>query len=206
LRYKAQWGFTLIEVTIAVTLLALVTTVLYGAFYLGHRAAEKAQARFEENQRVRSLEELLGGYIRSAYPYRPSVRDPAIFFSGEENRLTFVSALSMGVGNRGMSKISLVWEGEENGEGLLILREKIPVHMDGQGEGGGYENSEVLHKKVAGFRIEYLDSQSQEEDWIVQWDGAEKKVLPRAIRINVVSGRGEEQKWVFPIMMSVLVL
>src|SRR3990167_2147741 len=66
--FKSQIGFTLIEVTIAITLLALIAMTLYGAFYLGHRAVEKSQARSDESQKIRSREDLLAGYIRSAYP------------------------------------------------------------------------------------------------------------------------------------------
>src|SRR3972149_3660134 len=93
---KIENGFTLIEVTIAITLLALIAMTLYGAFYLGHRAVEKSQARSDESQKIRSREDLLAGYIRSAYPVRFSRQTPEIYFSGQENRLEFVSALSSG--------------------------------------------------------------------------------------------------------------
>lgn len=201
---KIQKGFTLIEVTIAMTLLALMVMILYGAFYLSHRAVEKAQARSEESQRVRSVGDLLAGYIRSAYPYRFSLQDPAIFFSGAENRLTFVSALSSGMGGRGMSEIIISWDGEGEGAGLLTLEEEIPVRLEGQEDGAGYRNKVVLNQGVRGFRIDYLDPQSEEERWVEQWDGRERKVLPRAVRMNLRGERGEEINWVFPIMMSVL--
>ncbi len=201
---KTQNGFTLIEVTIAMTLFALMAMILYGAFYLGHRAVDKAQIRSEESQRLRSVVDLLAGYIRSAYPYRPSLKDPSIFFSGEENRLTFVSALSSGMGGRGMSEISISWGGEGDGSGLLTLAEKIPVRVESEGDSGGYRNSVVLGQGVRGFRIEYLEPQSEEERWVEQWDGRERKLLPRAVRLKHRGERGEEIQWVFPTMMSVL--
>ncbi|MFQ5904753.1 MAG: type II secretion system protein GspJ [Candidatus Binatia bacterium] len=201
---KFQIGFTLIEVTIAMTLFALMAMILYGAFYLGHRAVEKTTARSEKSQRLRSGEELLAGYVRSAYPYRSSRKDPSIFFSGGEDRLTFISALSVGMGGRGMSEVSISWDGEGDGAGLLILEEKTPVRLEPQGDGAGYRNSVVLRQGVRDFHIDYLDSRSEEESWVEQWDGEERKILPRAVRLSLQEEGGKEVQWVFPIMMSVL--
>ena len=202
--FKSQIGFTLIEVTIAITLLALIAMTLYGAFYLGHRAVEKSQARSDESQKIRSREDLLAGYIRSAYPYRPSREVPSVFFSGQEDRLSFVSALSSGMGGRGLSEVTISWEGGEDGTGLLTLEEKIPLRLGGEGDNGGYRNSVVLGQGVRGFRIDYLGLQGGEENWVDQWDGKERKALPRAVRLSHQGEKGEEIQQVFPIMMSVL--
>jgi general secretion pathway protein J len=201
---KSQMGFTLIELTIAMTLLALMTVILYGAFYLGQRAIEKAQVRNEESQRLRSVEEILAGYIRSAYPYRATLKDPTIFFSGEENRLTFVSAQSLGMGGRGMAEVSISWNGEGDGTGQLKLEEQIPVRLEEESVGEGYRSGVVLGEAVTAFHMDYLDPQSEEERWVHQWDGREKKSLPRAVRLSQRGKRGEEIRWVFPVMMTVL--
>ena len=201
---KSQIGFTLIELTIAITLLALIAVTLYGAFYLGQRALVKSQIRSEESQRLRSAGDLLAASIRSAYPYRFSRTAASIFFSGQEDRLTFVSALSSGMGGRGMSEITISWQGGEDGTGLLALEEKIPVRLGSEGENGGYRNSVILGQGIKGFSINYLDPQSEEERWVDQWDGGEQKALPRAVRLKYQGDNGEEVQWVFPIMMSVL--
>ncbi len=200
--FSIQSGFTLLEVSIAMSLMVLVTLVLYGAFHLGQRAMEKARVRSEQSQKARLSGELLAGYVRSAYPYHISPKDPAIFFSGDEHRLTFVSALSIGMGGRGMSEVSLSWGGEATGVGDLIFEERMPVRPGGGG--GGYDNGMVLRENIRGLRIEYLDPQSRDEHWVEQWDGGERKMLPRAIRLSHLGDRGETVQWVFPIMMSVL--
>jgi general secretion pathway protein J len=199
---KSQHGFTLVELTVAMTLLALMTVILYGAFYLGHRAIEKSQARSEESQRIRSVEEILAGYIRSAYPYRSSAKEPFLLFSGGESSLAFVSALSLGLGGRGMSQITIHWNGDGNGSGQLVLEEKIPLRLEEEPPSEGYRNRVVLGEKVRNFQIDYLDGDQQE--WLKQWDGKEKKGLPRAIRLSQRNSDGKEIQWVFPVMMSVL--
>ena len=202
---KSKRGFTLIELTLAMTLAVMIVTLLYMAFYLGYRAMEKASGRSELSQRLRSIESFLGGYIRSAYPYRDLSQGSAIFFSGEEDRLTFISAFSIGVGGRGMSKISLSWSDEEGGN--FILEEEIPVRLRSEEEkenGGGYRNRMILWQGVRELRIEYLDPQGDGEDWTEQWDGRERRVLPRAVRFGLRGEGQEEIHWVFPVMMSVL--
>ena len=201
---RSRNGFTLIELTIAMTLLALIVVTLYGAFYLSQRAVEKSQSRSEESQRLRAAGDLLAGYIRSAYPFRDSRQNQSIRFSGQGDRLAFVSALSSGMGGRGMSEITISWEGEEGGTGLLTLEEKIPLRSEGQEEGAGYRNSVIVGQGIRELRIEYLDPQGEEEHWVDQWDGKERKALPRAVRLNYLGEKGEEVRWSFPIMMSVL--
>ncbi|MGH7829043.1 MAG: type II secretion system protein GspJ [Candidatus Binatia bacterium] len=201
---KCQAAFTLIEVVLAMTLLALMVTVLYGAFHLGHRAAEKVQDHIDESQRLRSLGEFLGTYLRSAYPYRPSPRDSAIFFFGDEESLAFVSAVSVGMGGRGMAKISLTLiHGGAEGN-VLTLEEEVPVRAQEAGQAAGNRSSIVLQEGVRDLRLDYLDPQSDEERWIEQWDGRERRSLPRAVRIHLRDERGEETQWIFPMMISVL--
>jgi prepilin-type N-terminal cleavage/methylation domain-containing protein len=199
---KIENGFTLIEIVISVTLLALIATTLYGAFYLGHRALLAAQARSEENQRLRSAGDLLAGYVRSAYPYRLKREDPSVRFSGEESSLSFVSALSSGMGGRGMSQIR-IWHEEGEGTGALALEEKIPLGAAAEEE-GGYRNKVLLDQGITALRLEYLDPQGADERWVERWDGKEKRILPRAVRLRYYASSGEEIEWVFPIMMSVL--
>ena len=90
-RPQNSLGFTLIEVVLALSIFALIGAVLYGAFSLSHSAVAKSQASFEDNQKLRSFTDLLGSYVRSAYPYRQSVQDTTVFSDGQEDLLTFVS-------------------------------------------------------------------------------------------------------------------
>lgn len=200
--WKSRGGFTLIEVTIATFLFAVIAAILYGTFYLGHRAVEKGQARFEASQSERSEVELLAGYIRSAYPYRAS--DQSIFFSGEETWVDFVSALSSGMGGRGMARVLLAWEQGPDGDGLLALEERVPVRSESAEESSGYRNRVVLRRGLESVRMEYLELKDGEEVWVKHWDGKEKRGLPRAVRIHLVSAHGSETQWDYPVMMSVL--
>jgi len=180
---------------------SMIAAILYGALYLSRRAVAKATLSAETGQRERMLGSFLGGYVRSAFPYRISAQDPSIYFYGEESRVAFVSAMSRGLGGRGLAKITVQWEQE--GE-PLTLDEEMPVRLGEQQEGLGYRNRIVLYPAVDSFQIDYLSPDGDEADWVERWDGAERKSLPRAIRIRLRAA-GEKKQWVVPIMMKALV-
>jgi general secretion pathway protein J len=202
---KSQTGFTLLEVLLAMTIFALIGTILYGAFSIGHGAVEKSQASFTHNQKLRSFADLLGSYVRSAYPYRPSVQDPTIFFIGEEDELTFVSSFSLAMGGRGMAKVRLFWEsnGEKDG-GVLRLEEETPVRVQTEEGSEGHTNGMVIREGVREFRIYYLDPKSEDEKWEERWDAKERNALPRAVRLNYRAEERREVQWIFPVMINVL--
>ena len=205
-RPQNSLGFTLIEVVLALSIFALIGAVLYGAFSLSHSAVAKSQASFEGNQKLRSFTDLLGSYIRSAYPYRQSAQDTTVFFDGQEDQLTFVSSISLAMGGRGMSKIRVAWEPAEEGEGPIQLEEEVPVRfkLSGDNDPGGLRNDVVIRERVKDLRFAYLDTKSEDERWEERWDGREKLALPRAVRVSYRNHDGKEIRWVFPLMISVL--
>ena len=198
-------GFTLIEVVLAMTLMALITLILSGTFHLGYRAEERIEERFRENQRIRSIEELLGGYVRSAYPYSAN-GNTGPFFLGAQDRLAFVSAHSTMIGERGMSRVTLGWLEAPDGTHSVVLEEALPVYGGEEEEARGFETRVVLAQDVRGLRIDYLDSTDPAgEIWVEAWDGQERRTLPRAVRIVLqTEGAPYRTEWVFPVMIQVL--
>lgn len=199
---RASAGFTLIEVLLSLTIFALMGTVLYGAFSLGHSAMAKSELSFTQAQQTRTRSDLLASYLRSAYPYRESPQDPGPYFYGESQALEFVSVYSHGLGGRGMAKITITGDEDGRGRALVKLTESVPVNL---GEGAGaHAHSLTLQEDVRDFAIAYLDPRSELEQWTDRWDAKEHGMLPRAVRLSYRLGHGEEVRWVFPLMMAVL--
>jgi general secretion pathway protein J len=203
-RKSAAAGFTLIEVVLALTIFALLGAILYGAFALSHSALAKAQGAAERSQAQRATADLLGSYIRSAYPYRSSPQDQAVYFSGETDSLAFISAYSHGMGGRGLARIEITSDEDDSGGGALNLEEATPVRVAGDGGASGQSLRVVLKQRIRDWRLAYLDPQAEEETWQDRWDGQERRLLPRAVRFSFVDEGGQEVRWVFPIMMVVL--
>lgn len=200
----AAAGFTLIEVVIALTIFALMSGILYGAFALGHSAIEKTQRSAAQSQKQRSVGDLVGSYLRSAFPYKASTQDLGIFFQGESDSVAFISAYSQGLGGRGMARIQITADEDENGRTTLKLEEATPVRLDAQAGGAGLNYDVVLQEGMRELRLAYLDPQPDEETWEERWDGQERRALPRAVRITYLDEQGKSVRWIFPIMMMVL--
>ena len=201
---SAAAGFTLIEVVIALTIFALMSGILYSAFALGHSAIEKAQRSAAQSQKQRSVGDLVGSYLRSAFPYKASTQDLGIFFQGESDSVAFISAYSQGLGGRGMARIQITADEDNDGRTTLKLEETTPVRLDTQAGGVGLNYDVVLQEGVRELRLAYLDPQPDEETWEERWDGQERRVLPRAVRITYLDEEGKSVRWIFPVMMMVL--
>ena len=197
-------GFTLIEVVLALTIFALLAAILYGAFSLSHTALAKSQSVAVRSQTQRSAADLLGSYIRSAHPYRSSPQEQTVFFDGESESLAFISAYSHSMGGRGMAKIQITADADDRGRGSLKLEEVTPVRIDEDGAATGERHRLVLQDGISNFRLSYLDPQAEEETWHGQWDGRERRVLPRAVRFTFIDPSGKAVRWIFPLMMVVL--
>ena len=201
---SSKAGFTLIEVVLALTIFALMGAILYGALSLGQKAVERSQVSFEKNQQLRAFADLMGSYVRSSHPYRATPQDPAIYYQGEEEQLSFVSASSLALGGRGMALVRVSWQEGQGSEGALTLSEELPVRIGEEGGAGGQRNSVVLREGIKQLRFTYLDPQSDGEQWEERWDAAERKILPRAVRLSYRTAAGKEVRWTFPIMVSLL--
>ena len=197
-------GFTLIEVVLALTIFALMGAILYGALALAQKAVERSQLSFEKNQQLRAFADLMGSYVRSSHPYRATPQDPAIYYQGEEEQLSFVSASSLALGGRGMALVRISWQEGEGGAGTLTLSEELPVRIGEEGGAGGQRNSVVLREGIKQLRFAYLDPQSDGEQWEERWVAEERKVLPRAVRLSYRTDAGKEVRWTFPVMVSLL--
>jgi len=203
-REAASSGFTLIEVVLALTIFALMGGILYGAFSLGHNAVEKSEANSARNQKQRAITELLGNYIRSTFPYKESAQDQTVFFTGESDSVTFVSAYSQAMGGRGMATIHLSKEEDGDHRAALKVGETAPVRISAEAGAAGQSHSLTLQADMREIRFAYLDPQAEDEKWEDRWDGRERRVLPRAVGISFLNANGEEVRWIFPLMMTVL--
>src|SRR5437899_12611450 len=100
-------GFTLLEIVIALTALALVTVICYGAFHLGIRAMERGEVAVVGAQRLRVATDVIIRQIKSAVPYAARNRDEDVypFFFGGATWVTFVTATGL-EGGGGLARVS----------------------------------------------------------------------------------------------------
>ena len=180
-------GFTMIEVLISITLLALISGICYAAFHLGIRAVAKGEMAVVTAQRLRSATDVLIHQVKSAVATPAMIDgDTYPYFYGTATSMTFVTeSAQFGGGGRARVKYSFVADPPQ-----LVLEESS--YFDADTLGG--EKPEVDEARTAivldGFRsggFEFYDGSDSldcPKSWCATWNPLEAETIPAAIRIR----------------------
>lgn len=192
MRTHRQQGFTLLELLIAMTLLALLMGVLYG----GLNTAIQAWTRGGERQEMINTLRLTGDFLRvrlrqsrTVYRYDLASGQQQVYFEGDAERLTWVTPMLAHLGFGGLYVLQLDWPDRsflrlrwfpyQPGDGV----EEVVIDEDHIGD-------TVLLEQVDDFSIRYygpLES-DQEPEWHRLWDNPMER--PQLVSLELtVDGR-----------------
>lgn len=203
-------GVTLIELLIAVTLVAMLAVGLLFAMRMGLSAMKRSNERLMSNRKVASVERILEQQIAGIMPVTAQCSieggdgAPAkiAFFQGEPGTMRLVSSYSMQDGSRGFPTILefQVIPGEDNVGVRLVVNESLYsgprsagascVGVPAGGAGPQFRpvpigpGSFVLADKLAYCRLSYREPVPPPEPhrWVTLWN---KPFLPNAIRVEM---------------------
>jgi prepilin-type N-terminal cleavage/methylation domain-containing protein len=103
---RQQRGFTLIELIIAITLIAAIATGLLLSLRTSLLAMERVQARLDQNRRATTLRELVYRQLGGAMPVAGRCTGSiAPVFRGTSTQLLMVSSYSLAEGARGYPRV-----------------------------------------------------------------------------------------------------
>lgn len=203
-----QRGFTLLELIVAFTILALLAGMVFSSLRLSLSSYEKSQERLEEEARRRVLFDQLRRQIGSLYPVRPTggfLNSPinqeaanpveqiamaqAPLFFGDSESVTFVTVAPLFLQeNPGLTVTRYGLAQDELGHFYLGAMETRYTGMESflamVGSPSGrplplVESVEALEFSYYGF-----DPQAQNYTWLLRWSGDEMLSVPEAIRIG----------------------
>ena len=200
-------GFTLLEVVLAMTALALVTAICYGAFHLGIRAVERGEVAVVTAQRLRVASDVLIRQIKStvAYPARNKDEDVYPYFTGSATSMAFVTANGL-EGGGGLTRV--VYQVVDDPP-RLVMSESSFFTPDGLGRehvDRSGDHSAVLLDGFRTLKFEYMMNDGVDTEWHPQWSGRDEETLPAAIRVTVEGLAGlESDTWgqEIPVMAAV---
>ncbi|HET9489664.1 MAG TPA: type II secretion system protein GspJ [Methylomirabilota bacterium] len=183
-------GFTLLELLIALAIVAALLAIAFGGLRVALAAWTQGEDRAGAHQHLRGIAAVLGRAVGSAYPYRASrdqAPDPVLLFQGKESRLELVTQAPPfpTAGSVAFSAVAISLESTERGPALVIRQRVMPNREP-------FTDAPVMLEDTEIDRLEfrYLDA---EGTWQEEWDGEANNGLPRAVRITLVKpdGRGE---------------
>jgi len=204
-------GFTLIEVTITLTILGFILLIIFGAFRLGLSAWEKGESTKEEYENIRIISQLVSRQIKSMVPYKVKTQKAEadyIAFEGKPQAMKFVSAVSMKAKQpEGFVYAIYEFKEEAKGEGRLLLYEQRALNKDLFGETPKEESGVSLCEGVSDVRFEYCRKGDPEknlsETWLEEWNAKEEEGLPNAIKMTIDYKGGDKGKLPLILLVSI---
>ncbi len=192
----AESGFTLLEMLIAVTLVAVMTVSLWAVFRMGVRSWSRGTDFIDANQRHRSVHDLVRKQIASTFGlFRPAETqfgsEPALYFDGTENSLRFISLNSLRF-QESPGLTLVVYEVAQNEAGHLALVEKEARYLGQipeQEEAADQSNPVPIFDNLSSCIFKYFDEGNGETppEWVGEWDGEAMGRLPKAVSISMIS-------------------
>lgn len=231
---SGQKGFTLLELLISMTLMALLMGGLLVGLRVGARAWQQGEARLREVHKEEERAAFMAQQVSSLVPYEVGSTDPDLpgrvtIFQAHASRLRFVSTYGSRFRNRsGLVLVDYAIVGNSPGKLAIALRE-TPVGDDGtlfqrlvervarDPETG---KSIIIYRPfslqgndlrlITGLRMarfEYFDPHPEDSGprWLWQWEGKPKAPYPTAIRLRWQrEGQTGQEQETFPIPAHLL--
>lgn len=178
-------GVTLMEILLAMSIMAVIIVVLVGSARVGIRAWEAGERQAAAQQEIRAMVELLTDTLSGAYPYKGRLGggpERVVLFQGEADEVRFVTTappLTLDTATAPYHAVTLSRSDEDE---LRLVERLVPAE-----EPFGDDPRTVLSRTVTGFRLQYLDDKGA---WQDTWDGPKAGAIPAAVRVELsIRGR-----------------
>lgn len=188
-------GFTLIELLVALTLMALLSVILFGGLRFGMRAWETGGHHVEQAGRIEAVQSLLRRQISQAR-FLPEAADagPVAPLVGEARSLMFIAPLPVHRGTGG-SRLFRLSEREGDGRSDLMLAWRLYRPELLSGDLQAFDEETTLLSDIAGIELSYYGAAGPEQParWWQAWLGAEGR--PQLVRVRVQFPPGDTRRW-----------
>lgn len=204
---RGQRGFTLMEVVIALTIVATLLVISFAGLRVGLTAWQRGDEHAQALERSRSVNQVITRTLGSAYPYQTASAGreaTKVLFEGEKDRVAFVTSSPPfpGAASIAFTAVTLGLSTAAATPGLALTQKAMPnekpfdrtltpVFVDGV---------------VTGVRFRYLKNSKLVTDskgeWTDTWDAGTEKTLPVSIEVTLTilqAGRSVEQP---PLVVS----
>ena len=186
-------GFTLVELMIALVLMAGMASILFGSLSLAARSWDGGEAKVLQVSDMRAAQNYLRAQIAAQYPQRLwKAAELPLLFAGERNEMRYAAALPERVAEGGVYyfRLAVVRTGEKS---QLVQERTIPDLAALQEPEFRDTERSVLADGIAELVIGYFGrdanaADADEPTWRDQWDDRQR--LPLLVRIDVKPAKG----------------
>ena len=195
---KKQAGFTLLEVIVVFTLLAMIMAMIFSGIDSGRRMVEKGEAKITAINEIRVIQNIIRHQVSRAMPIAVTVSDEGemIKFIGEPRRITFVSQMPgyLGSGGPHIQELELV----DDRDGMVLqYRHGLVSNYDDEDEFSPFDEAEPMvlleHISEGGFEFIELNEEREPTEWLTEMENGGD--LPLLVRLNLTMNEQAKQSW-----------
>jgi general secretion pathway protein J len=207
---RTRSGMSLIEVMVAMTIFAVVASLLYSGFQQTARVKERVEASLDREHEIRSgiermAQELATAYTSNQRNINEALRTMMTGFvaksEGSSSKIYFSSfshrRLYRNAHESDQNELAYFVTADPDDQSKDVLARREQRRVDEDLEKGG--QTQVLIENVRGFEVQFFDPLTKE--WSAIWDttqaGMQPNRLPMQAKISVtvpnLSGKGPDQ-------------
>ena len=186
-------GFTLVELLIALVLLALLSAVLYGSLGFAGTTLDRGEAKVDATSGMRLAQAFLRANLEEQHPLRMrKIVEWPLVFAGEQEELRYAAVLPARVASGGVWFYRLSVKRDE-ARTPLVLERMLPDLAAAKAPEFTNAERSVLAQDIASLKIGYFGRDPGAADvidpsWRDRWDDSQR--LPIMIRIDVAPKQG----------------
>jgi general secretion pathway protein J len=197
---RSEKGFTLLEVLVSVTLIAMMALAIWGVMRTSIRSWSRGAEFIDTNQRHRSIMDMVRKQIASAYnlpsppdPTASAITAPYPIFSGADVSFQFISLNSLQFQESpGITLVTYeISESAQSGYSLIEKESRYLGQLPDLQTPAVAEKTISILENLTSCLFEYYDPGTGTADstpqWVKEWDAKQLMRLPSAIRMTMTS-------------------
>ena len=196
-----QQGFTLIEVIVVFTLLAMIMAMIFSGLDSGRRTAEKGEKRISAINEMRVVQGIVRRQISRAISLgiEEDEEGQMVVFYGDEDSVTFVSQMPGYLGNSGphIQKIEIAQDGDGK---FLQYRHGMISNYDDEDEQSGFDDAEPIvlmeNIKDGAFAFIEVGEDGLPTDWATEIENT--STMPMMVQLDLEMNQNAKEQW--PLM------
>ena len=177
-------GFSLLELTISITLIGMIVMILFGAMRLSSRSVESGERRIGSLERVRSSFNIIDSQIQSYIPLKyEEDGNTKNYFKGEREFIQFATNYSIWGGQRGYVVATYRVESDNSGKQFISVSENVIGTTQNRATSLFTAYDRIYFEF---FYKEFTEEQGQWYDRVP--DDPLEPIVPEKVRLSLIDG------------------